>query len=85
LNAVEEQSPDLIVLDLILPDINGEELLGMLRQRKRTQDVPVVVVSAKDISPRLRAQLAAQVDSVWSKAVLDRSSLLAHVETILPE
>jgi threonine synthase len=85
LDAIEERPPDLIILDLILPDINGEDLLGMLRQRKRTQDVPVVVVSAKDISPRLRAQLAAQVDSVWSKAVLDRSNLLAHVETILPE
>jgi threonine synthase len=85
LTAIDEKAPDLIVLDLILPDINGEELLGMLRQRDETCNVPVVIVSAKDITPGLRTQLAAQVDSVWSKAVLDRSSLLAHVETILPE
>ena len=85
LGAIENRPPDLIILDLILPDINGEELLDMLRQRDRTRDVPVVIVSAKDINPRLRAQLTAQVDSVWSKAVLDRSSLLAHIETILPE
>jgi hypothetical protein len=56
-----------------------------MRQRDETCNVPVVIVSAKDINPRLRTQLAAQVDSMWSKAVLDRSSLLAHVETILPE
>jgi CheY-like chemotaxis protein len=85
LGAIEDRPPDLIILDLILPDINGEELLDMLRQRDGTRNVPVVVVSAKDIGPRLRAQLAAQVDSMWSKAVLDRSSLLAHIETILPE
>jgi threonine synthase len=85
LEAMEQATPDLIILDLILPDINGEQLLDMLRERDETRDVPVVVVSAKDINPALRAQLAAQVDSMWSKAVLDRSSLLAHIETILPE
>jgi CheY-like chemotaxis protein len=85
LEAIDEKAPDLIILDLILPDINGEDLLSMLRQRDETCEVPVVIVSAKDITPGLRAQLAAQVDSMWSKAVLDRSSLLAHVETILPE
>jgi threonine synthase len=85
LNAIDEKAPDLIILDLILPDINGEELLSMLRQSTETCNVPVVIVSAKDITPGLRNQLAAQVDSMWSKAMLDRSSLLAHVETILPE
>lgn len=85
LAAMEQVTPDLIILDLILPDINGEQLLEMLRERAETRDVPVIIVSAKDISPSLRAQLAAQADSVWSKAMLDRSSLLAHVETILPE
>jgi threonine synthase len=85
LAAIERATPDLIILDLILPDVSGEELLNLLRERAETRDVPVVVVSAKDMSPAMHAQLAAQVDSVWSKAVLDRSSLLAHVETILPE
>jgi threonine synthase len=85
LQAVKQAAPDLIILDLKLPDINGEQLLGQLRARDETQDVPVIVVSARDIDPALRAQLTLQADSVWSKAVLDRSSLLAHVETILPE
>jgi len=85
MDAMEQATPDLIILDLLLPDINGEQLLEMLRKRSETQDVSVIVVSAKDIEPSLRVQLAAQADSVWSKGVLDRSSLLAHVEAILPE
>lgn len=85
LAAIEQAVPDLIVLDLKLPDINGEELLEQLRAREETREVPVVVVSAKDIDPALRAQLVAQADSIWSKAMLDRSSLLAHIESILPE
>jgi len=83
--AVEHARPDLIILDLVLPDTPGEELLKTLRARADTRHVPVVVVSAKDIDPPLRTQLTAQVDSVWNKATLDRSSLLAHVENILSE
>jgi threonine synthase len=85
LKAIEDATPDLIILDLMLPDINGEQLLEQLRKQERTQEVPVIVVSAKDIDPTLQAQLTAQADSVWSKGMLDRSSLLARVETILPE
>ncbi len=85
LAAIEQAVPDLIILDLTLPDITGEQLLGLLRQREETRAVPVVVVSARDIDSTLRAQLATQAESVWSKATMDRSSLLAHIETILPE
>lgn len=72
-------------IDLMLPDIDGERLLETLRANDETRDIPVMVVSAKDMDPTLRAQLAAQTDSVWTKGALDRSSLLAHVETLLPE
>jgi len=44
LTAVKEESPDLVILDLMLPVIPGEELLAQLRQ---TSDVPVIILSAK--------------------------------------
>jgi len=83
LAAVNTETPDLVVLDLNLPDMNGEQLLQMLRQQEQTKNVPVIIVSARDIDPELRSQLAAQTDSIWSKGALDRSSLLAYVETML--
>jgi threonine synthase len=85
LAALECATPDLIVLDLLLPDTDGEHLLKTLRARSATRQVPVIVLSAKDIEPPLRAQLTMLADSVWSKGMLDRSSLLTHIETILPE
>ena len=85
LEIVERTPPDLILLDLTLPDVSGEQLLEMLRERDETRDTPVIIVSAQDMTPSLRARLAAHTDSVWSKADLDRSSLLAHVETVLSE
>lgn len=85
MDTIQEAPPDLIILDLILPDINGEQILDILQEGKDTRDIPVVVVSAKELDHSLRAKLAMQTDSVWSKGMLDRSNLLAHVETILTE
>jgi CheY-like chemotaxis protein len=85
LAAIDETVPDLVILDLMLPDITGEQLLKTLREQERTQGVPVIIVSAKDLDPATRAQLTALADSVWSKTTFDRSNLLAHVETLLTE
>jgi CheY-like chemotaxis protein len=83
--AAAEQAPDLIILDLVLPDMTGEQLLAQLRANEKTRNVPVLVVTAKDLDPDTRTLLAAEANSVWLKGSLDRNSLLAQVETILPE
>lgn len=47
LQAVESDPPDLIVLDLMLPEISGGEILKTLRERRETARTPVIVVTAK--------------------------------------
>ena len=83
LAALQKGTPDLIVLDLLLPDGSGEELLETFRHREDTHEVPIIVVSAKTIDPPLRSFLAEQADSVWEKGMMDRNTLLAHVENML--
>ncbi len=85
LSQIAAHAPDLIILDLLLPDRSGEELLHALRQRPDTRHVPVIVVSAKNIDGPVRARLAEEADSIWEKGVMDRNSLLAHIETMLTE
>jgi PAS domain S-box-containing protein len=51
LDLARELRPDLIALDLHLPDISGETVLTMLRSDPRTEDIPVVILSA-DATPR---------------------------------
>jgi len=46
LQILEEQQPDLIVLDLILPGMSGLELLKFVKQNDRLKHTPIVVVSA---------------------------------------
>jgi len=48
LQKAEEESPDLIFLDLRIPKISGLDLLSMLRNNPKTKDIPVVILSNYD-------------------------------------
>jgi threonine synthase len=84
LAALEADVPDLLVVDPLLPDIAEARFLELLQEGAATRRVPVIVVSAAALEGPRRVELTAQVESVWSKGTLDRNSLLAHVETVLP-
>jgi CheY-like chemotaxis protein len=56
LELAREHRPDLVILDLHLPDLNGDEILLRLRADSRTADIPVVVYSA-DATERQVARL----------------------------
>ena len=44
---IKESTPDLIVLDLMLPEMDGKELARLLKAREETQDIPIVMLTAK--------------------------------------
>jgi DNA-binding response OmpR family regulator len=46
LNEIEHEPPDLILLDLNLPDMNGLEIVTRVRQNENTKSLPILVVSA---------------------------------------
>ena len=54
-----EHCPDLVILDLHLPDLNGDEVLRRLREEKRTAAIPVVIYSADATEPQVRRLLDA--------------------------
>ena len=47
-NCVKNNKPDLILLDIMLPDIDGYTILKRLKFHNSTRDIPVIIVSAKD-------------------------------------
>jgi PAS domain S-box-containing protein len=78
-----EHKPDLILLDLHLPDIQGEEVLRRLRAEPRTAGIPVIIITAdatRSTADRLRAMGA---DAYLTKP-LDVDEFLATVEPFLP-
>jgi signal transduction histidine kinase/CheY-like chemotaxis protein len=65
----EGQRPDVLLLDLNLPDISGEEVMRRLRARTQTGDVPVIVLSADSTSRNINRLLEAGADAYLTKPV----------------
>jgi CheY-like chemotaxis protein len=69
LELAREHQPDLILLDLHLPDLNGEEVLAQLRADERTREIPVVILSADATRRQLAPLLAAGARDYLTKPI----------------
>ncbi|RAV16721.1 response regulator transcription factor [Paenibacillus contaminans] len=79
LELLERERPDLIVLDILLPDIDGLELCGIVR---RSWDIPVIFVSCKRESEDVISGLEAEADDYVTKP-FDPAVLVARVKANL--
>jgi CheY-like chemotaxis protein len=81
---IREETPDLIVLDLMMPDMSGFQILKMLKQDKTLDVIPVIVITSKDLSAHEKQWLRSNgITSMWQKAQLDRAKLVADIEAKL--
>ena len=83
LDAMAAARPDAIVLDLMMPEMDGFEFLQKLRERQEWRDIPVVVVSAMDLTAADRARLNGHVEAVVRKSGQDREHLMGEVRQML--
>ena len=61
------ERPDLILLDLMMPEMDGFQVLEALKQSESLREIPVIVVTAKELTPLERQRLAGQADSLLQK------------------
>lgn len=80
LKAIYNYHPDMIILDIILPDMDGYEIIDRLQKDPNLCDIPVIVYSAKELDEMQRNHLKHAIRSVVSKASLDRKRFLEMVE-----
>lgn len=78
---VVEQLPDLIVLDLMMPVMNGFEFLQELRNSERSRDVPVLVLTAKELSSAERDLLSQDVAQVMIKDAAQLDNVLVQIRS----
>lgn len=79
LERLQESVPDLILLDLMMPEMDGFEFLAEMRKREEWRRIPVVVVTAKELTEEDRHRLSGQVAQVLHKDAYGRDDLLAEV------
>ena len=83
LEAIARFQPDVILLDLLMPRLDGFGVLSYLQHTPRYRDIPVIVLTAKTCTAEEQALLHARVRTVLQKQGLERDGLLQEVRAAL--
>lgn len=75
--------PDLVLLDISLPEMDGTEVLAWIRDQERFQDTPVLALTAHAMSGDREKFLAAGFDDYLIKPIMDESLLLEAIARCL--
>jgi CheY-like chemotaxis protein len=67
LERLKDRAPDVIVLDLMMPEMDGFQLVAALQEHPQWRRIPVIVVTALDLSAEDRARLNSGVETVLLK------------------
>ena len=83
LEAVRARTPSIIILDLMMPEMDGFELINTLRKNPETREIPVVVLTAMDLSNADQMMLASNVTEVLRKGASSRDEVLKIVKDLV--
>lgn len=76
LKAIYNYHPDLVLLDLILPDMDGISIIETLQRDPKLRDIPVIIFSAKTLPPEEREMMQKNIRMIVEKASLDQQSFI---------
>jgi DNA-binding response OmpR family regulator len=79
LERVDERRPAAVLLDLILPEIDGIQVVSALRASPDQHTIPIVVLTASELSDQERARLNAAVDQILQKGSVSHVDLVRQV------
>jgi DNA-binding response OmpR family regulator len=83
LDEVAKREPNLILLDLLMPEMDGLEFLAEFGRQERWRSIPVVVVTAKELGAVERGRLNGYVEGVLQKGEFSRDELLAKLRALV--
>lgn len=83
INLLKNNIPDILVLDLMMPDMDGFQVLEKIRKKPETKYLPVIVVTAKDLSKEDDAKLSGNVSKVITKSDTTPQDLHKEIKRII--
>ena len=81
LRLLREERPSVILLDLMMPEMDGFEFLDEVRRHEEWRDIPIVVITARDVTAEDRARLNGRVETIIQKG--GRGNMLSQVRSEL--
>jgi signal transduction histidine kinase/CheY-like chemotaxis protein len=83
IDIVPQVQPDIIILDLMMPEVNGFAVLESVKANEATRSIPIIVVTAKTLTWEERNILNKGVESLLQKGLFEQEELLAGVVAAL--
>jgi CheY-like chemotaxis protein len=80
---LSDMAPGLILLDLMMPEMDGFEFVTELRRHESWREIPVIVITARDLTAEDRRRLNGCVEKVLQKGTYSRDGLLAEVRELV--
>ncbi len=80
---IRSEKPDLVLLDLMMPGVDGFEILDMMKADEELQDIPVIVITAKDLTHRDKKRLAGRIESLLQKGEFMEEELFESINDVL--
>lgn len=86
LEQIEIALPDAMILDLMMPEVDGFQVLGAIRSRPKTAEIPVLILTAKHVSKEeLKFLKGNHISQLIQKGAISKRDLLASVNTMVSE
>lgn len=82
---LEEDDPDLILLDISLPEMDGTEVLRWVREHGTLRDIPVIALTAHAMAGDREKYLAAGFNDYVTKPIVDEAVLLEAIDRWLSQ
>jgi CheY-like chemotaxis protein len=83
LERLEEVTPQLILLDLLMPKMDGFEFVAAMREQERWRSIPILVITAKDITKEDRTRLEGCVARILQKGGYGRAEFVAEIRSLV--
>ncbi len=83
LELIQRELPDLIILDLMMPEMDGFMVIDALRSKPETANIPVIVATAKELTPGEKNRLGGQIQSLMQKGDFLNDEFLDEVKLLI--
>jgi threonine synthase len=83
LDLIQRELPDLVVLDLMMPEMDGFSVIEALRAKQETATIPIIVATAKELTPDEKNRLSGHIQALLQKGDFLNDEFLDEVRSLL--